>query len=120
MEQLRRLTQPDIDFLWTDEQENALKEVKRLVTAATILPNFDHKLYRCVYGILQLRWDSFYARHMSVYSAYAGRIKGYTEGGVDGMCTDFVYLGHEIRTMVGQWWTMVLGFSCGEICSQDF
>ena len=30
--------------------------------------------------------------HMSVYIAYTGRIKGYTEGGVDGMCTDFVYL----------------------------
>ena len=30
--------------------------------------------------------------HMSVYSAYTGRMKGYTEGDVDGMCTDFVYL----------------------------
>jgi len=29
---------------------------------------------------------------MSVYSAYTGRIKGYTERGMDGMCTDFVYL----------------------------
>ena len=28
----------------------------------------------------------------SVYSAYTRRMKGYTEGGVDGMCTDFVYL----------------------------
>ena len=30
--------------------------------------------------------------HMSVYSAYTRRMKGYTEGGVHGMCTDFVYL----------------------------
>ena len=30
--------------------------------------------------------------HMSVYSAYTGRIKGYTERGVGGMCTDLVYL----------------------------
>lgn len=29
---------------------------------------------------------------MSVYSTYTGRIKGYTERGMDGMCTDFVYL----------------------------
>ena len=29
--------------------------------------------------------------HISVYSAYTGRIKGYAEG-VDGMCTDFVHL----------------------------
>ena len=30
--------------------------------------------------------------HMSVYSMYTGRIKGYTECGVEGKCTDFVYL----------------------------
>ena len=30
--------------------------------------------------------------HMSVYSMYTGRIKGYTECSVAGMCTDFVYL----------------------------
>ena len=30
--------------------------------------------------------------HMSVDSAYTGRMKGSTEGGVDGMCTDLVYL----------------------------
>ena len=30
--------------------------------------------------------------HMSVYSAYTGRMKGYSEDGLDGMCTDFVYL----------------------------
>ena len=30
--------------------------------------------------------------HMSVYSAYTGKIKGYTERGVDGMCTDLIYL----------------------------
>ena len=30
--------------------------------------------------------------HMSVYKAYTGRNKGYTERRVDGMCTDFVYL----------------------------
>ena len=29
---------------------------------------------------------------MSVYSTYTGRIKGYTERGMDRMCTDFVYL----------------------------
>ena len=29
---------------------------------------------------------------MSVYSAYTGRIMGCTEGGVDRMCNDFVYL----------------------------
>lgn len=28
---------------------------------------------------------------MSVYSTYTGRIKGYTERGVNGMCTDSVY-----------------------------
>ena len=44
MEPLRRLTRPDVDFLWTGEQENALKEVKRLVTAAPVLAYFDHKL----------------------------------------------------------------------------
>ena len=27
---------------------------------------------------------------MSVYSTYTGRMKGYTERVVDGMCTDFV------------------------------
>ena len=30
--------------------------------------------------------------HMSVYSMYTGKIKGYTECGVEGICTDFVYL----------------------------
>ena len=30
--------------------------------------------------------------HMSVYCMYTGRIKGYTECDVYGMCTDFVYL----------------------------
>ena len=29
---------------------------------------------------------------MSVYSTYTGRIKGYAERGMDGRCTDFVYL----------------------------
>ena len=29
---------------------------------------------------------------MSVYSMYTGKIKGYTECGVEGICTDFVYL----------------------------
>jgi len=28
---------------------------------------------------------------MSVYSMHTGRIKGYTERGVNGMCTDLVY-----------------------------
>ena len=30
--------------------------------------------------------------HMSVYSMYNGKIKGYTECGVEGTCADFVYL----------------------------
>ena len=30
--------------------------------------------------------------HMSVYSMYTGRIKGYTECGFEEKCTDFVYL----------------------------
>ena len=30
--------------------------------------------------------------HMSVYRMYTGRIKGYTECGVKGMCPDFVFL----------------------------
>ena len=30
--------------------------------------------------------------HMSVYNAYTGRMKGYSEDGLDGICTDFVYL----------------------------
>ena len=45
-------------------------------------------------------YTEFYSRggipsmsgHMSVYSAYTRRKKGENEGGVDGMCTDFVYL----------------------------
>ena len=42
MEPLHRLTQPDVDFLWTDKQEDPLIEVKRLVTAAPILASFHH------------------------------------------------------------------------------
>ena len=30
--------------------------------------------------------------HMSVFSAYTGKIKGYTERGMDGMYTDLIYL----------------------------
>ena len=30
--------------------------------------------------------------HIAVYSTHTGRIKGYTECGVEGKCTDFVYL----------------------------
>ena len=30
--------------------------------------------------------------HMSVYSMYTGKVKGCTECGVEGICTDFVYL----------------------------
>lgn len=44
MEPLRRLARPDVDFIWTDEQENALKEIKRLVTDAPVLAYFDHTL----------------------------------------------------------------------------
>ena len=29
---------------------------------------------------------------MSVCGMYTGRVKGYTECGVEGVCTDFVYL----------------------------
>jgi len=51
-----------------------------------------HVCRRCVYGILQLRQDSFYfSSNVSTDSTYTGRIKGYTERGVDAMCTDLVY-----------------------------
>ena len=33
--------------------------------------------------------------HMSVYIMYTGRIMGYSECGVEEMCTDFVYLRFE-------------------------
>ena len=36
MEPIRRLTRQDTDFNWTEEQENAFREVKRLVTTAPV------------------------------------------------------------------------------------
>ena len=49
--------------------------------------------------------------HMSVYYMYTGRIKGYTECGVYGMCTDFVYLKEN-----DPW----ISLSCNEISFLDF
>ena len=43
MEPIRRLTLQDTDFNWTEEQENAFREVKRLVTTATVLSYYDPK-----------------------------------------------------------------------------
>ena len=43
MEPIRRLTRQDTEFNWTEEQENAFREVKRLVTTAPVLSYYDPK-----------------------------------------------------------------------------
>ena len=43
MEPIRRLTRQDKEFNWTEEQENAFREVKRLVTTAPVLSYYDPK-----------------------------------------------------------------------------
>ena len=43
MEPIRRLTRQDTEFNWTEEQENAFREVKRLVTTAPVLRYYDPK-----------------------------------------------------------------------------
>ena len=41
MEPIRRLTRKDVKWNWTEEQEDALQEVKRLVTEAPVLSYYD-------------------------------------------------------------------------------
>ena len=43
MEPIRRLTRQDTEFSWTEEQEDAYREVKRLVTTAPVLSYYDPK-----------------------------------------------------------------------------
>ena len=43
MEPIRRLTRQDTEFNWTEEQENAFREMKRLVTTAPVLCYYDPK-----------------------------------------------------------------------------
>ena len=43
MEPIRRLTRQDTEFNWTEEQENAFQEVKRLVTTTPVLSYYDPK-----------------------------------------------------------------------------
>ena len=60
-------------------------------------------ILRVTGGILGGMWKEFYScgrvpsssGHMAVYSMYTGRIMGYAECGVQGLCTDFVYLRFE-------------------------
>ncbi|KAK3703506.1 hypothetical protein QZH41_002225 [Actinostola sp. cb2023] len=41
MEPIRRLTRKDVDWKWSDEQEKAFNEVKKLVTNAPVLSYYD-------------------------------------------------------------------------------
>ena len=43
MEPIRQLTRQDKEFNWTEEQENAFREVKHLVTTAPVLSYYDPK-----------------------------------------------------------------------------
>ena len=43
MEPIRRLTRQDTEFNWTEEQEKAFREVKRLVTTAPVLSHYNPK-----------------------------------------------------------------------------
>lgn len=52
MEPLCRLTRQDTEFNWTEEQENAFTEVKRLVTTAPVLSYYDPK------GELEIQSDA--------------------------------------------------------------
>ena len=40
-EPIRRLTRQDTDWAWTDEQDKAMKEIKKLLTEAPILVYYD-------------------------------------------------------------------------------
>lgn len=44
MEPIRRLTCQDTNVNWTEEEENAFREVKRLVTTAPVLSYYDPKV----------------------------------------------------------------------------
>lgn len=44
MELLRKLTRPNVDFEWTEDQGNALKEIKRLVTDAPVVAYYDSEV----------------------------------------------------------------------------
>ena len=43
IEPIRRLTRQDTEFNWTEQQMNAFREVKRLVTTAPVLSYYDPK-----------------------------------------------------------------------------
>jgi hypothetical protein len=43
-ETLRKLTLKDSEFCWLDNHDNALDEIKRLVTAKPVLKYYDPKL----------------------------------------------------------------------------
>ena len=44
MEPISRLTRQDTEFTWTEEQDNALREIKRLVSTAPVLSYYDPKI----------------------------------------------------------------------------
>ena len=44
MEPIRRLTRQDTEFTGTEEQDNALREIKRLVSTAPVLSYYDPKI----------------------------------------------------------------------------
>ena len=43
MEPIRRLTKQDVEFEWSEEQNKAMDEVKRLVTTAPVLAYYNPK-----------------------------------------------------------------------------
>ena len=43
MEPIRRLTKHDVEFEWSEEQNKAMDEIKRLVTTAPVLAYYDTK-----------------------------------------------------------------------------
>ena len=43
MEPIRRLTKQDVEFKWSEEQDKAMDEIKKLVTTASILAYYDSK-----------------------------------------------------------------------------
>ena len=43
MEPIKRLTKQDVEFKWSEEQDKAMAEIKKLVTTAPILAYYDPK-----------------------------------------------------------------------------